>query len=96
MSDLVFYGILAFMFGYLICKERRNKTIYKVDHKCKPHHCNLRSLNTVCFERPDGKLWVKEYCHGQIKEGRTFEVGYCPFCGLASKNAMALDFHSNN
>lgn len=44
------------------------------------HFCNVTTCNVVCFER-EGELWVKEYCSPQEKEGRTYMVFYCPWCG---------------
>ena len=96
MNDLYFYSLLAFILGYLIARDKKEKPIHKISHKCKVHYCNLRSANTVCFERGEGELWVKEYANGSLKEGRTFRVNFCPWCGIGSKNAMALDFHMDN
>lgn len=48
------------------------------------HRCIFRNSNTVCFEI-DNELWVKEYVdnvNGIQKEGRTYEVNFCPECGF--------------
>ena len=52
------------------------------------HFCNVTTCNVVCFER-EGELWVKEYCSPQEKEGRTYMVFHCPWCGYqTSKSKM--------
>lgn len=44
------------------------------------HFCNVTTCNVVCFEK-EGELWVKEYSGRTEKEGRTYLVFYCPWCG---------------
>lgn len=48
------------------------------------HYCNVTTCNVVCFER-EGELWVKEYSGfnsgTREKEGRTYMVFHCPWCG---------------
>lgn len=50
------------------------------------HYCNVTTCNVVCFER-EGELWVKEYSGMKEKEGRTYMVFYCPWCGYQTKKS---------
>lgn len=50
------------------------------------HYCNISLANVVCFER-DGDLWVKEYCGIDEKEGRTYMVFHCPWCGYQTEKS---------
>ena len=50
------------------------------------HYCNITDCNVVCFER-EGELWVKEYCSPSQKEGRTYMVFHCPWCGYQTEKS---------
>lgn len=50
------------------------------------HYCNVTMCNVVCFER-EGELWVKEYGCFNEKEGRTYMVFHCPWCGYQTKKS---------
>lgn len=50
------------------------------------HYCNITLCNMVCFEREDD-LWVKEYCGPDEKEGRTYMVFHCPWCGFQTQKS---------
>lgn len=54
------------------------------------HYCNVTDCNVVCFER-EGELWVKEYCGMKEKEGRTYMVFHCPWCGYQTKKSKLAE-----
>ena len=45
------------------------------------HRCQIGESSVVCFEERN-ELWVKEYADGRMPEGRTYQVKFCPECGL--------------
>ena len=53
----------------------------------QPHCCRFGYASVACFSMC-GELWVKEYANGKEREGRTYRVDYCPFCGEGAKKKM--------
>lgn len=45
------------------------------------HRCYIDGSSAVCIEH-NGELWVKEYADGREREGRTYNVKFCPECGF--------------
>lgn len=54
------------------------------------HYCNVSGCNVVCFER-ENELWVKEYCAPNEKEGRTYMVFHCPWCGYQTERSKVRE-----
>lgn len=92
MSDLVFYASLAFIGGFLFNGLRDTRKMYLISHKCKPHSCNFHAFSCACFERDNGEMWVKEYSNTKQKEGRTYQVNFCPWCGAQAKVRIDAGF----
>jgi len=46
----------------------------------RTHNCVNTFAGIACYQEGD-ELWVKEYHHGDKREGRTYKVNYCPMCG---------------
>lgn len=65
-------------------REKKDKLDIRVNREKGGHYCNVVSSNVVCFER-NNELWVKEYCDGLVKEGRTYMVYHCPWCGFQTE-----------
>lgn len=95
MSPDFFYHAFLFLSGFAlgkVLKVTKNPTIHKLTHKCQPHSCNRHTASCACFERADGELWIKEYSNSTQLEGRTYQVNYCPWCGMEAKKTLILDF----
>ncbi len=86
VAFLTLFGVIA---GFRLGRYVRNledKLKHKdISHNCKPHHCNMRGISCVCFQNPNGEFWVKEYNDGKQKEGRTYQVNFCPWCGVKAE-----------
>jgi hypothetical protein len=87
-----FICVITFIIGFLLSKWKKNSWMHQVRHRCKPHHCNLHSLSCACFERENGEFWIKEYSNSKEKEGRTYQVSFCPWCGQEAKSKMNVHF----
>lgn len=79
-------------FGYMEGVCNTDPLVIKRCNDPTNHYCNVVPHNVVCFER-EGELWVKEYCGGKdregndIREGRTYMVFHCPWCGYQTKKS---------
>jgi hypothetical protein len=77
--------VLGFRLGRYVRNIEEKLKMSDMSHTCKPHHCNKRGVSCVCLERPNGEFWVKEYGDGKQKEGRTYQVNFCPWCGVKAE-----------
>lgn len=83
------FGMFAgFRLGRYVRKLENDLELRDVGHQCEPHHCNIRAISCVCLQRPDGEFWVKEYGNDIQREGRTYQVNYCPWCGVKAKKTI--------
>jgi hypothetical protein len=53
------------------------------------HECRIENSSAVCYE-VNNELWVKEYADSGNKEGRTYQVKFCPECGYTISYKQVL------
>lgn len=55
----------------------------------RTHNCVIPEAGIACYQEGDD-LWIKEYHYHTGREGRTYQVNYCPMCGAKASTGKTV------